>query len=29
MMIVGSLAIADGLIRVVRAYSIRHRWYVK
>ncbi len=29
MMIVGSLAIADGIIRVVRAYSIRHRWYTR
>ena len=29
MLIVGGLAIADGLIRVIRAYNIRHRWYSK
>ena len=29
MIIVGILAIIDGLIRVLRAYKIRHRWYVK
>ncbi len=29
MMIIGSLAIIDGIIRVIRAYSIRHRWYVR
>ena len=29
MIIVGVLAITDGLIRVLKAYRIRHRWYVK
>ena len=29
MMIVGGLAIADGIVRVIRAYNIRHRWYSK
>ena len=29
MIIVGILAIIDGLIRVLKAYRIRHRWYVK
>ncbi len=29
MIIVGSLAIADGLIRVMKAYNVRHRWYVR
>ena len=29
MLIVGVLAICDGLIRVLKAYSVRHRWYVK
>ena len=29
MIIVGILAICDGIIRVVKAYSVRHRWYVK
>jgi uncharacterized membrane protein HdeD (DUF308 family) len=29
MIIVGILAIVDGLIRVAKAYRIRHRWYVK
>ena len=29
MIIVGILAIIDGLIRVAKAYRIRHRWYVK
>lgn len=29
MIIVGVLAIVDGLIRVLKAYRIRHRWYVK
>ena len=29
MLIVGTLAIIDGLIRVLKAYKIRHRWYVK
>lgn len=27
MLIVGSLAVLDGIIRVIRAYNIRHRWY--
>lgn len=29
MLIIGSLAIIDGIIRVIRAYNIRHRWYVR
>lgn len=29
MIIVGILAICDGLVRVIKAYSVRHRWYVK
>ena len=29
MIIIGSLAIIDGIIRVIRAYNIRHRWYVR
>ena len=29
MIIVGILAIVDGLMRVIRAYNIRHRWYTK
>lgn len=29
MLIVGSLALIDGVVRVIRAYSIRHRWYSK
>ena len=29
MLIVGGLAIIDGLIRVAKAYRIRHRWYTK
>ena len=29
MIIIGSLALVDGIIRVIRAYNIRHRWYVK
>ena len=29
MIIVGILAICDGFIRVIKAYSVRHRWYVK
>lgn len=29
MLIVGVLAICDGIIRVLKAYSVRHRWYVK
>lgn len=29
MIIVGSLAICDGLLRVLKAYRVRHRWYVK
>lgn len=29
MIIVGILAIIDGLIRVLKAYRIRHRWYAK
>lgn len=29
MIIVGVLAIVDGLMRVIRAYNIRHRWYIK
>ena len=29
MIIVGILAIVDGLMRVIRAYNIRHRWYSK
>ena len=29
MMIVGSVAICDGLVRVVRSYRRRHRWYAK
>ena len=29
MMIVGSDAICDGLVRVIRSYRRRHRWYAK
>lgn len=29
MMIVGSVAICDGLVRVIRSYRRRHRWYAK
>ena len=29
MLIVGSLAILDGLIRVLKAYNVRHRWYTR
>ena len=29
MIIVGSLALIDGVVRVIRAYNIRHRWYSK
>jgi uncharacterized membrane protein HdeD (DUF308 family) len=29
MIIVGILAICDGIVRVIKAYSVRHRWYVK
>ena len=29
MIIIGSLAIVDGVIRVIRAYNIRHRWYIR
>ena len=29
MIIVGSVAICDGLVRVIRAYRRRHRWYAK
>ena len=29
MLIVGSLALIDGVVRVIRAYNIRHRWYSK
>ena len=29
MLIVGSLAVCDGLVRVLKAYNVRHRWYAK
>ena len=29
MLIVGFLAICDGLIRVLKAYNVRHRWYTR
>ncbi len=29
MIIVGILAICDGLVRVIKAYRVRHRWFVK
>ena len=29
MIIVGILAIIDGIVRVIRAYNIRHRWYIR
>ncbi|MBR3142558.1 MAG: DUF2974 domain-containing protein [Clostridiales bacterium] len=29
MIIVGVLAICDGLVRVIKAYRVRHRWFVK
>ncbi len=29
MIIVGSVAICDGIVRVIRTYRRRHRWYVK
>ncbi len=29
MLIVGTLAICDGLIRVLKAYNVRHRWYIR
>ena len=29
MMIVGALAICDGLVRVIKDYRVRHRWYMK
>ncbi|MBR5944075.1 MAG: DUF308 domain-containing protein [Lachnospiraceae bacterium] len=29
MIIVGSVAICDGLVRVIRTYRRRHRWFAK
>ena len=29
MIIVGILAICDGLVRVIKAYRVRHRWFVR
>ena len=29
MLIVGVLAVCDGIVRVIRAYSNRRRWYSK